>query len=141
MASMAAAATPIPKMCIRDSCEVVERQLAIPRLDRQFVDFLFDFRNRHQIGIAHDRNDQPARGTDGNPDIVIPVIDDIVPVNRGIHDRETFQGCNRRLDEERHQAEPDTVFLFELFTELAAQIQNRLHVHFIERRQRGRLLL
>ena len=97
--------------------------------------------SRALIDIAHDRHDQPARGTDGNADIVIPVIDDIVPVNRGIHDREAFQCRNGRLDEERHQAEPDTVFLFELFTELAAQIQNRLHVHFIERRQRGRLLL
>ena len=54
-----------------------------------------------------------------------------------------FSACDRRLDEERHEAELDAVLLLELVLVLVAQVHHRLHVHFVERRQDrvGRLRL
>ena len=54
-----------------------------------------------------------------------------------------LQRVHRRLHEEAHEAELDAVLLLEALLVAVAQLDHRLHVHFVERRQdrRGRLRL
>ena len=64
-----------------------------------------DRRKALGVRIAHDRHDQAALGRHGNPDVVVLVIDDVAPVDRGVQYRKLLQRLDRRLDEERHEAE------------------------------------
>ena len=53
------------------------------------------------VGVTDDRDDEPARAADGDADVVVAVIDDVVAVDRRVHDRVFLQRVDRRLHEER----------------------------------------
>jgi hypothetical protein len=46
------------------------------------------------------------------------LLNDVGPVDSGIDHGKRLQSYDGRLDEERHEAEPDTVFLLEPVLEL-----------------------
>ena len=65
------------------------------------------------------------------------MVDDVVAVDRGIEDWVLLQGVHRRLDEEGHEAELDTMLLLELVFVLIAQVHHRRHIHLVERGEDG----
>ena len=101
-------------------------------------DRLLDLAERQRIGVAQHRHDQAAIGRDGDADVVVLVIDDVVAVDRGIDDREALQRLDAGLDEERHEAEPRAVLLLEALLVVRAQFVDRLEVDLVEGRQHRR---
>ncbi|SAK96215.1 hypothetical protein AWB82_07008 [Caballeronia glebae] len=89
------------------------------------------------ICVTQDRHHQTARRTDRDTDVEVAVINDVVTVDRRVHERELLQRMHGRLHEERHEAELHAVFLLEAVLVLVAQIHDRRHVDFVERRQDG----
>jgi len=93
------------------------------------------------VGVAQDRHHQPARRADRDADVVEAVVHDVVAVDRGIDLGKVPERLDRRLDEKRHETEAHAVFLLEALAVARAQIHHRLHVHFVERGEDGRILL
>src|SRR5450830_777928 len=123
--------------------QIFQGQLACLGLDAELADFLLDVGDRHLVRIAQDGHDQAARRTDGDTDVEIAVVDDVVAIDGSVDDRVLLQGGNGGLDEEGHEAQLDAVLFLELVLVLVAQVDDRLHVDFVERGQNrvGRLRL
>ena len=69
------------------------------------------------------------------------VVDDVRPVDPGVDDRISSQRLDRRLDEKRHEAEADVVFVLEGVLVLAAQGADSGEIGLVEGRQdRGGVL-
>ena len=66
-------------------------------------------RERQPVGVAHHRHDQPAFGADGDADVVVLLVDDLVALDLGVELRERAQRRDGGLDEERRDAEADAV--------------------------------
>ena len=103
----------------------------------------FDLGDRQRVGVADDRHDQAARAADRDADVEVAVVDDVVAVDRRVDRGKLLERVHRRLDEEPHEAELDAVLLLEALLVAVAQIDDGLHVDFVERREdrRGRLRL
>ena len=84
---------------------------------------------------------RPLLGADRDADVVVVLVDDVVAVDLGVDLREFLQRDDRRLDEERHEAEPHAVLLLEAPPPALAQRHHRRHVDLVERRQHRRVLL
>ena len=108
-------------------------ELAVLRALAEIGDLLLDLGDRQLVGVAQDRHDQAARAADGDADVEVAVIDDVVAVDRRVDHRELLQRVHRRLDEEAHEAELDAVLLLEALLVPVAQVDHRLHVDFVER--------
>ena len=104
-----------PPLVMREGAagQVLERDRAIAGTRCEVGDRLLDVREAHRIRVAQHRHDQAALGRDRDPDVEILVIDDVVALDRGVHDREALERLDRGLDEERHEAELHAVFLLE----------------------------
>src|SRR5690606_9161124 len=100
-------------------------------------DLLFDVGNRHLIGIAQNGNDQTAWAADGNTDVEVAMIDDVFSVYRSVDDRVLLERRHGSLHEEGREAQLDAVLFLELVFVLLAQIENALHVDFVESRKNG----
>ena len=74
------------------------------------------------IGIADHRHDQAALGADRHADVVVVLEDDLVALDLGVDLRERLERADRRLDEERGDADADAVFLGERFLAPLAQL-------------------
>ena len=84
---------------------------------------------------------RPALGADGHADVEVIVEDDLVAVDPAVDGGKRLQGFDRRLDEERHEAQRDPVLLLKRLLVLGAQVHHPRHVGFVEGRQdRGGLL-
>ncbi len=68
---------------------------------------------RHRVGVAEHRHDQAALGADRHADVVVVLVDDLVALDLGVDRREGLERADRRLDEERGDAEADAVLLLE----------------------------
>ena len=67
------------------------------------------------IGVAQHRHDQAALGADGDADVVVVLVDDVLAVDLGIDRGDLLQRLHAGLDEEAHDAELDAVLLLEGF--------------------------
>src|SRR5690606_1863226 len=76
-------------------------------LDRQFAvfgflavsgDAAFDLGQADQLGVTQYRNHQAAVAGNGNADIRVAVVDNVVAVDRGVDRRETLQRFGGSLD-------------------------------------------
>jgi hypothetical protein len=117
--------------------QVFQRQLAVLGLLAELGDLLFDLGQAHLVGVAQDRHDQAARAADGDADVEVAVIDDVVAIHRGIDHRVFLQRGNGGLDEEGHEAELDAVLLLEALLVLLAHLHDRGHVDLVEGGQDG----
>jgi hypothetical protein len=127
--------TPPLLIVIRAAGQFLDGQLAFLRALAEIGDPLLDVGDGQLVRVAQDRHDEPARTADGDADVVVAVIDDVVPVDRRVDEREFLQRMHDRLHEEAHEAELDAVLLLEALLVAVAQLDHRLHVHFVERRQ------
>mgnify|MGYP003693659299 CR=1 FL=1 len=64
--------------------ELLDRELAVLGALAEIGDRGFDLGDRQLIGVADDRHDQPARAADGDADVEVAVIDDVVAVDRRV---------------------------------------------------------
>jgi hypothetical protein len=117
--------------------EFLDRDLAVLGLLAELGDLLLDLGQAHLVGIAQDRHHQATRAADGDADVEVAVIDDVIAVDRGVQHRVLLQRGNRGLDEEGHEAEAHAVLLLELVDVLLAHLHHRTHVHFVEGGQDG----
>jgi hypothetical protein len=122
----------------RAAGELLDRELAVLRALAEVGDLLLDLGERRLVGVAQDRHDEPPRAADRDADVVVAVVDDVVAVDRRVDQRELAQRVHGGLDEEAHEAELDAELLLEALLVAAAQLDHRLHVDFVERRQDGR---
>jgi hypothetical protein len=69
------------------------------------------------------------------------VVDDVAAIDRRVDQRIFLERMHDGLHEEAHEAELDAVLFLEALLVAVAQVDDRLHVHFVERGQdRGRRL-
>jgi len=121
--------------------EFLDRELAVLGLDAEFGDFGFDFGDGEQLGVAQNRHHQTARAADGDADVDVAVVDDVVAVDGGVQYRVTLERRHGGLDEEAHEAETHAVRFLELLAVLLAQRHHRRHVHLVEGGENGVLVL
>src|SRR3546814_1087342 len=69
------------------------------------------------------------RSADGDADVVVVLVDDLVAVDLGVDRRQLLQRGERRLHEEAHEAELDPVLLLAAVLVFVAQRHHRAHVH------------
>ena len=117
------------------SGQLVDRQAPLRRPRAVVGDTPLDLGEAELIGVAQDRHHQPPRGPHRDADVEIAVVDDLGAVHRSVDDRIFLQRRNRGLHEERHEAELHAVLPLEPVLVAAAQLDQRPHVHFIERGQ------
>ena len=86
---------------------------------------VLDLRERHPVGVAEDRHDEPALGADRHADVVVVLEDDLVALDLGVELRKRAQRGDARLDEERRDAEADAVLLLECLLAALAQRHHR----------------
>ena len=98
---------------------------------------------RQPVGVAQHRHDQPLARADGDADVVVVLQHHLVALDLGVDPRERAQRADRRLDEERREAEADAVALLERLLVALAQRHHRGHVHLVEggEHRRGALRL
>ena len=65
--------------------------------------------NDSAIGVAQHRHDETLRRADGDADVVVVLEHHLVALDLGVEARELAQRGDRRLDEERRDAEADAV--------------------------------
>src|SRR5690606_6820004 len=104
--------------------QFIHGQLAVTALASHVFDGLLDVGQAHVVAIAQHRGHQPAGGRNGDADVEIVVVNDIVTVQPGVHFRIAFQGLHHRLDVEGHEAELDAVLLLEDLAVLLAQLHD-----------------
>ena len=106
-------------------------------LHRVVGEVALDLREGFLLGIADDRNDEPALGADGDADVVVAVLHEIIAIHAAIHRGNSLERTDGGFDEERHEAELDAVLLRECLLHPAAQAHDGAHVGFVEGREDG----
>ena len=109
----------------RAALEILERQRAVLRALREIANRQLDVGEAHAIGIANHRHDEAALGADGHADVVVVLVDDLVALDLGVDRRERLERADRRLDEERGDADADAELLGERFLAALAQLPSR----------------
>ena len=73
------------------------------------LDLALDLRERHLLDVPQHRHGQPAVGADGDAEVDVVVVDDVVAVDAGVDARELLQRQHDRAGEEAHEAQADAV--------------------------------
>ena len=99
---------------------LLQRELALAGARAEIGDLRFDLGEAEVIGVAQHRHDQAALGADGDADVVIVLVDDVLAVDLGIDRGDLLQRLHGGFDEEAHEAELDAVLLLEGLAIVAA---------------------
>ena len=116
---------------------VLDAELAVARPLAEIRHLRLDLGEAHAVGLAHHRHDEAAVGADGNADVVVVLVDDLVAVDLGVDGGDFLQGLQARLHEEAHEAQLHAVALLEQHLVFVAQLHHCAHVDVVERRQDG----
>src|SRR5262249_44866984 len=108
---------------VRAPSQLLDGKLALLSTLAEVGDLLFDLGDRHEIRITQDRDDQPARATHRDADVVVAVIHDVSAVDRSVDRRKLLQRMHNRLDEEAHEAQLDLFLLLQALLITMAQIE------------------
>ena len=117
------------------------RELAVASALAEVGDRQLDLGEAHAVGVAQHRHDQPLAAADGDADVEVVVVDDVVSSISALTAGTSFEGVDGGLDEERHEAELDAVLLLEHVLVLVAQGHDGRHVDFVERGEHRRRVL
>ena len=107
--------------CISSSAE-----LAVARADTEIGDRRLDLGEAHAVGVAQYRHNEAALGADGDADMVIVLVNDILAVDLGVDRGDILQRLHRSLNEEAHQPELHAVLLLEGVAIVAAKLHHAL---------------
>ncbi len=100
-------------------------------------DGLLDAGKAQLIAVAHDGNDETFLGPNGDADVVIILIDQVLAVDLGVDRGNLFQRADASFDEKAHEAELYAVLLLENVFVFGSQRHHFGHVDLIEGRQHG----
>ena len=117
--------------------EVGDRQLAVACLAAEIADALLDAREVQRVGVTQHRHDEALRRADGDTDVVVVLVDDLLAFDLGIDRRQLLEPRDAGLHEEGHEAQPGAVLLLEIVLEPLAQPHHRGHVHLVEGGEHG----
>ena len=102
----------------------LEAKLSVARGGGESLDFTFDLREGQSLGIAQDRDGQPAIGADGDAQVNVLVVDDVVAVDFGIDAREFAQRQHHGAGEEAHEPQANAMHFLKPLLVLGAQGQD-----------------
>ena len=86
---------------------------AVARLAAELGDLPLDAGERQPVRLAHHRNDQTLVGADGDADVVVVLVDDVLAVDLGVDRRDFLERLDHRFHEESHEAQLHAVLLLE----------------------------
>ena len=92
---------------------VLDGELAVAGAPAEVGDGLLDLGQRHAVGLAHHRHHQALLGADGDADVVVVLVDDVVAIDLGVDGRDLLQRLDAGLHEEAHEAQLHAVALLE----------------------------
>src|SRR5690606_38496376 len=121
--------------------QLVEGPLAITRSGGELGDGAFDLGEALPVGIANDGHHESLVGADGDADVVVVLLDDLVPLDLRVQEGELLQGTDHRAGEERHEAELQSVLLDEISLPALADLEDAAEVDLVEGGEAGRGLL
>jgi len=113
----------------------------VPGTAPEIGNLALDLRKAKLIGILDDRNDETLRCADGDTDVVIVLVDELVAIDLGVHRRPLLERDTGGTDEESHESKLHAVFLFERLLIGGAQVHGGAHVDFVPGGQHRRRLL
>ena len=120
---------------------VVRRDLAVAGAVAEVGDAGLDFSKAETAGVTHHRNDKPLRRADGNPDIIVVLVDDVGAVDFGVHRWKFLKRLDRGQHEHAHEAETGAVGGLEFLPVGTAERHQRGHVDLVEGGQHRRRVL
>ena len=125
----------------RAAGHLVHAQLPVACLGGERADGQLDLREGHALGVAEHGHHQAAVGADGDGDVGVVVVLDLVAGDVRVDLREALQRAARGLHEEAHEAQAHAVVLLEALLVLGAEAHDLGHVALVERGEhRGRVL-
>src|SRR5665809_106009 len=74
------------------------------RAGAEIGDSRLDLGEAHAIGVAQDRHHESALGADGDADVIIILVDDVLAVDLGVDGGDVPERLHRGLDEKAHEA-------------------------------------
>src|SRR5882757_812043 len=100
-------------------------------------DGFLDVGKTRLVRVPQYGNDQSAIRRNGDSDVEVLLIYDVVALDGRIHRREFLQRFDAGLGKEGHEAELDAVLLLELILVAAPQFVDSVQVHFVEGGEQG----
>jgi hypothetical protein len=100
------------------------------------ADVLLDLGDRHLVGIAHHRHDEALVGADGDADMGVVLVDDVVPSISALTAGISFSACVTALVKKPMKPSFTPCF-FSNRSLYFAQVHHRLHVHLVEGGEHG----
>ncbi len=102
---------------------------------REARDLLLDLHEVHALRVPHDRRDEAFRRRDGDAQVDLVALHDLVALDRRVRRRDLPQRERRGLGERAHEGEFDPVLLQHLVLVLLPQLHDARHVDLVEGRQ------
>src|SRR5918998_301034 len=123
------------------SGQVFEGELALAGLGGEVRDAALYLGEALAVGVAHDGDDEPLLGRDGDAYVVVVLEDELVALELRVDLRERLEGADGGLGEEAHEAEAGARTLLEGVLAPFSQGHYRAHVRLVKGGEhRGRLL-
>ena len=119
----------------------IRGDFTIARPRTKISNSLFGCGQIHRPGIFNHWHYKALRCTNGNADIIIIFVNDIITVNFSIHSWEFTERLNCCLYKYPHKPQTGVMYRLECLFEISAQCHQRQHVNFIECGQHGRCIL
>ena len=95
--------------------QFVDGELVVADGGGEALDLALDAGERHVLDVAQHRHGQPAVGADGDAEVDVLVVDDVVAVEKALTRGNSLRPMHDGAGEEAHEAEPDAVRLLEGF--------------------------
>src|SRR5690606_16655376 len=91
------------------ACQLFQTELAVTRTRAEVGNRFLDVGDGHLVGVAQNGHHQTTRAANGNADVKVAVIDDVLAVHGRIDDGVLLQRSDSGLHEEGHEEQLDAV--------------------------------
>src|SRR5690606_24279420 len=117
----------------RRTAQVVRRRLVVPRALREVGDPPGDAGEVEVTRVVDHRDDQATLGVDGDADVLLAVVGDLLVLEDTVDLRVRLERLRRGLHEERQVGELDALALEEVVLGAGAQLRDPRHVDLDDR--------
>ena len=101
--------------------QILDLDLPLARFHRVIGEIPLDFGEAFLIGIANDRHDEAALGADGDADVEVMVLNEVIAIDPAIDRGAALERGDGGFDEKRHEAELDAVIFLKVVLHLFAE--------------------
>eukprot|EP00050_Salpingoeca_kvevrii_P016586 m.56840 g.56840 ORF g.56840 m.56840 type:complete len:307 (+) comp7036_c0_seq1:1183-2103(+) len=116
---------------------VLNRKIAVARLEAEVGELALDIDKAHLFDVAENRNNQALGGSNGNRNVDIVVVDNVIAINESIDGGDELKGLRRGLAEGGHEAELDAMLLQHVILVAGAEGHDVGHVNLVESGEHG----